>query len=763
MRKTHAIFILAAVLATSSCVGCTSSENSSSDTEVASQEQTNNEDAISGEVTSISDSEITIEKDDGEELTFTVNADTEVVSESMQAGGDTQTQSEKPDGDSSNQESSDTSSDSSDSNQTPPEKPDGDSGNQESSDTSSDSSDSNQTPPEKPDGDSSNQESSDASSDSSDSSKTPPEKPDGDSNNQESSDASSDSSDSSQTPPEKPDGDSGEQESADSSDSSQTPPEKPDGDSGEQESADSGDSSQTPPEKPDGDSDGQTPPDMQNGEGGMGAQNEELSIDDISVGDTISVVLDDDNIALTITLSFGGEGMADMNGATPGGGMGNAGGSEKPEEYTAVNTYTEDTELTGDTISSTGTDENAVLVENGASVSLDSVTIDRTSSDSTGGDNSSFYGVGAATLVTDGTAYVNNSTITTDAAGGAGLFSYGDGTIYAADTTITTSQDTSGGVHVAGGGTLYGWNLNVTTSGGSAAAIRSDRGSGTMVIDGGTYTSNGVGSPAVYSTADISVKDADLTANSSEAVCIEGLNSLKLFDCDLSGNMGDDEQNDCTWTVIVYQSMSGDSEIGNGDFEMSGGTLTSGNGGVFYTTNTECTFTLNNVDIKTSDTNAFFLRCTGNNNQRGWGTTGSNGSDCLFTAINQDMTGDIVWDTISQLDFYMTENSSLTGAFVNDESYAGEGGSGYANLYIGEGSTWTVTGDSTLSALYTKGTIVDEDGNTVSVVGTDGTEYVKGDSKYTITVSEYSEDVDLSGASTISSWDDSEVDRPENL
>jgi hypothetical protein len=227
--------------------------------------------------------------------------------------------------------------------------------------------------------------------------------------------------------------------------------------------------------------------------------------------------------------------------------------------------------------------------------------------------------------------------------------------------------------------------------------------------------------------------------------------------------MGDDEQNDCTWTVIVYQSMSGDSEIGNGDFEMSGGTLTSGNGGVFYTTNTECTFTLNNVDIKTSDTNAFFLRCTGNNNQRGWGTTGSNGSDCLFTAINQDMTGDIVWDTISQLDFYMTENSSLTGAFVNDESYAGEGGSGYANLYIGEGSTWTVTGDSTLSALYTKGTIVDEDGNTVSVVGTDGTEYVKGDSKYTITVSEYSEDVDLSGASTISSWDDSEVDRPENL
>lgn len=67
--------------------------------------------------------------------------------------------------------------------------------------------------------------------------------------------------------------------------------------------------------------------------------------------------------------------------------------------------------------------------------------------------------------------------------------------------------------------------------------------------DGGTYTSNGTGSPAVYSTADIAVSGATLTANGSEAVCIEGSNSLRLFDTDLTGNMSDDSQNDCTWTV----------------------------------------------------------------------------------------------------------------------------------------------------------------------------------------------------------------------
>lgn len=82
-------------------------------------------------------------------------------------------------------------------------------------------------------------------------------------------------------------------------------------------------------------------------------------------------------------------------------------------------------------------------------------------------------------------------------------------------------------------------------------------------MDGGTYTSHGTGSPAVYCTADILISNAVLAATNSEAVCIEGLNSLTLNDCELSGNIPKNEQNDCDWTVILYQSMSGDSEIGN--------------------------------------------------------------------------------------------------------------------------------------------------------------------------------------------------------
>ena len=442
------------------------------------------------------------------------------------------------------------------------------------------------------------------------------------------------------------------------------------------------------------------------------------------------------------------------NGQTPGnpGGMGGpGGGSSKPESYDAMTTVSEDTEISGETIESTGTDENALLVTGGTATVTDS-TIVRDSDDSTGGDNSSFYGVGAAVLTTGGTVSISDSTITTDAKGGAGVFAYGDGVAMVSNTTISTTQDTSGGIHVAGGGTLYAKDLTVTTKGESSAAIRSDRGSGTMVVDGGTYVSEGVGSPAVYVTADITIHEASLAATGSEALCLEGLNSVRMYDCDLTGNMADLEQNDNTWTVILYQSMSGDSEVGEGRFEMEGGSLVSSNGGIFYTTNTESEFVLSNVDIS-ADNSEYFLRCTGNANQRGWGQSGANGADCAFTAINQKMDGDVIWDSISNLDLYVTQGSVLTGAVVDDESCACNGGSGTANVTIDADSKWVVTGDSTLTNLACEGEIVDAAGNAVSVVGTDGAVYVQGDSEYTVTVGNYAETCDLTGAGEITGWD----------
>ena len=420
-----------------------------------------------------------------------------------------------------------------------------------------------------------------------------------------------------------------------------------------------------------------------------------------------------------------------MPGSAPDGQPG--GMSGQPDSYDAARSLSEDAAISGETIESTGTDENALLVTGGA-VSVDGSTVTRASDDSTGGDASSFYGVGAAILATGGTLTVSNSTITTDANGGAGVFAYGDAVVTVSDATIATSKDTSGGVHVAGGGALYASNLTVTTEGASSAAVRSDRGGGTLVVDGGSYTASGSGSPAVYVTADVTLSNAALTATGSEALCLEGLNSVLLTDCDLTGDMPDQDQNDTTWTVILYQSMSGDSEVGKGTFTMEGGSLTSLNGGLFYTTNTESEFSLRNVTLTAADDSEFLLRCTGNANRRGWGQTGANGADCTFTAAEQTMDGDVIWDSISNLSLNLTEGSVLTGAILDDESCAGEGGDGACALTIDAASKWIVTGDSVLTTLSCDGEIVDADGSAVTLAASDGTVLSEGTSAFTVTI-----------------------------
>lgn len=436
------------------------------------------------------------------------------------------------------------------------------------------------------------------------------------------------------------------------------------------------------------------------------------------------------------------------------------GSSSTPTSWDADLTYTSSDNNTASTayspsVSSSAADYNAIL-NNGGTIWLKDVTASRTGSSSTGGDNASFYGIGATLLTVDGTTYIDGATINSTDKGGAGIFSYNSGITYVRNATINTTANTAGGIHAAGGGTLYAYNVNATSAGQSSAALRSDRGGGTMVVEGGSYTSNGTRSPSVYCTADITVADSILTATKSEAVCIEGLNSLALFDCQLSGDAPSETENSgLTWGIILYQSMSGDSSVGNSSFYMDGGTLDCTANGtystLFFNTNTESTITLNNVDIDTSADYDYFLLVSGFSR---WGSTGSNGADCLFTAIDQDINGNIGWDSISDVDLYLTDGSVMTGAVVNDNTFGQtSSGSGYCNVYVDADSDWICTGDSTVSNLYNAGgSIVDASGNTVTIKA-NGSTVVSGTSSYTITVTgTYSTSDNTSGAETASSY-----------
>ena len=429
--------------------------------------------------------------------------------------------------------------------------------------------------------------------------------------------------------------------------------------------------------------------------------------------------------------------------------------SKEPEEWPAVKNITEDETVSGQTLSSETGDENVIHVYDGATAEITDSSFENTGMGS-GGDAHSFFGIGATLLVTDGELYASGDSIHSATSGGAGVFAYGDGVAYVYNCDILTEQGSSGGIHVAGGGTLYAWDCDVETMAGSAAAIRSDRGGGTMVVDGGSYVSD-TGTGAVYCTADITVHDAYLYSGASEAIAIEGKNSIRLFDCDLTGNMQPTLTNDNkVWNCIVYQSMSGDAEDGTGEFDMIGGSLTCNGGPVLYTTDTSCYITFSDVDVTYGEDTTYWLQCTGNSSSRTWGKAGANGSDCVFTAYEQQMLGDVLYDTISGLNFYMLGGSTLSGAFICDDEFnGGYSGDGVANVYVDADSAWIVTGDSFISGtLYLEGKV-----EGAQIVGTDGTVYCDGEG-FTVTVGAFETSVNASGAGVMPVWEDYAVENP---
>ena len=483
------------------------------------------------------------------------------------------------------------------------------------------------TPPDLPSGGSDAQTPPDGGSDAN----TPPERPDDASGSDTQAPPDSGSAPSGQAP----DGDSG----------TNTPPEKPEG------SSDSGTANGQPPAKPDdasGDANG-TPPDMPSGDapsGGPGGSGftagdetvtldfsaaeitengETVALSDLSEGDVVTVTVGSGTAVTTAEIVSIGGGQGG-----PGGGFG---GSGEVTQGDSANTISEDGTYSGTAYTSTGDDENALRVD-GAAVTLDGITVDKSAGATSNTENGDFYGVNAALLATNGaTVTIKNATVTSSAQNGNGVFSYGSG------TTVNISDST-----------------------------------------------------------------------------------ITLENCTVTGNMSDTQgasSDENVHNVMIYQSMSGDADVGTSTFSMTGGSLTGRNGDLFYVTNTHCVLTLSGVTLRNEDADAYLLRIVGNSASHGWGAAGANGAQVEFTADAQTLEGDIVVDTISTLDLTLKNGSSFTGTVnIMENAEGGTAVSDNAVVTIESGCTWTLTGDCVITSLVNNGTI-DFNGYTITLA--DGT------------------------------------------
>ena len=271
---------------------------------------------------------------------------------------------------------------------------------------------------------------------------------------------------------------------------------------------------------------------------------------------------------------------------------------------------------------------------------------------------------------------------------------------------ITTHSDKSRGLDATYNGKINAENVIINTDGQSCAALATDRGEGEVHVDNseintGVSKSSGRGSPLIYSTGNITADNTHGTSYVSQIACIEGKNSIELDNCDLTGYAEGNRQDGDTYVdlagVFIYQSMSGDADVGTSTFTAKNTKLTiaedspvASEAPMFHITNTACVINLENTEC--SFKSGTLLESSGQNQ---WGTEGSNGGVCELNTNNEDLAGNVIVDSISSLNWNM-KNTQFKGA-INS--------TGNTTVSVSEGSTWTLTGDSTVSSLEVSGNI----------------------------------------------------------
>ena len=358
--------------------------------------------------------------------------------------------------------------------------------------------------------------------------------------------------------------------------------------------------------------------------------------------------------------------------------------------HSGATTFSSNVKESNKTYSSSTAEQNALLVTGGTST-INNCTVTKTGSPSAHSDNYDFYGTNAAIFADNGaTLNIKGGTITTDASYGNAIFAYGTGVIKISDAVINTSSNNSGGVMVTGGGSLTANSCTVKTQGNSAAAIRSDRGGGSLTVNKGTYETNGTGSPVIYSTADIIVNGAKLTANVSEGVVVEGNNSVALNNVTIEATNTKLNGNSETYKgIFIYQSMSGDADVGTSSFTAKNSKIVNNEGDLIFVTNTNTVITLEGNTMTNNDSNGAFLKAT----TAKWGTSGSNGGNVTLNMTDQKASGDIIIDNISTLALAMKKSSVLVGA-IDKENQAKS-----VTLSISSDSVLSLTADTYLDSL----------------------------------------------------------------
>lgn len=359
-----------------------------------------------------------------------------------------------------------------------------------------------------------------------------------------------------------------------------------------------------------------------------------------------------------------------------------------PSTFKGTTIVTENKSIAHESMTNTTADQNAFIGKNKAVIDIENSVFDKTG-DTTSDDNSNFRGQNAVVLgIEDSQINIKGSNITSNSKGSNAVFATGEGSVINVENTnIHTKSDSSRGLDATYKGTVNGKNLTITTEGAHSATLATDRGEGTINAEAAKLTTSGEGSPVIYSTGNIIVNNVNGIANNSEIGVVEGKNSITLTNSNVTGYKDNG--------FMLYQSFSGDAESGIARLKAENNTLTTHATGAFlYVNNTTAEVDLSNNAISMPNTSTLVKAVADSR----WGKTGENGGHLTLRTSNQELSGNIMADSISTIALDMTNGSSLVGA-VNTDNAAKE-----VTVKLSKDSNWILTGDSYVKSLNNEDT-----------------------------------------------------------
>ncbi|MBE6074495.1 MAG: hypothetical protein E7202_08190 [Selenomonas ruminantium] len=331
-------------------------------------------------------------------------------------------------------------------------------------------------------------------------------------------------------------------------------------------------------------------------------------------------------------------------------------------------------------LANTKTDENVLLVRNSGSLALHRAQFTKTG-DSSSADASNFTGQNAILLVNNSTAVLENLDLSSDADGANAIFATGEkASIQAKHIKIHTKNNSSRGLDATYGGTIQAEDVDIITEGAHCGALATDRGEGNVLVQDARIRTSGEGSPCIYSTGNIQLTNGTGEATGSEIAVVEGKNSILLKDSTLTGHV--------KHGVMLYQSFSGDANVGIAQFTAIDSTLNNqSDGPMFYITNTTATATLENTTL--NQAGDILVNVTSDR----WGSEGKNGGVFTLKAKKQELTGQILANNISTVTLDLESGSTFTGTINSDQQAEA------AHITLAQDTCWNLTADAYVTTI----------------------------------------------------------------